>query len=77
MVISITLITVSTHSYESKPRRWSRVKGQLITKFHTVSHAAKLAKCHHNSFRLAAFGQCPRVRAWLIAQGIILEDNNT
>ena len=60
------------HSQDSEPRKWSRVKAQIIFRFHTVQAAASLARCHPNAFRLAARGECPRVVAWLKSQHIAL-----
>ena len=57
---------VTSHSQDTEPQNWPKVKGQLISKFTTVNAAAKKARCHPNSFRLAAtHGQCPRIIKWL------------
>jgi hypothetical protein len=70
--MSLNLTTVISHSHESEPRKWHEVKGEIIRKFRTVKRAAVLAKCHPNSFRLAAVGQCPRIIKWLKRHGVKL-----
>jgi hypothetical protein len=71
--VSLNFTTVSIHSHSNVRLKWPRVKGQIIARFHTVSRAARLAKCHPNSFRLAAEGACPRVQGWLRQNNIQLE----
>ncbi len=63
-------MTVNSHSQNSESRKWSGVKGQIIARFRKIKEAATLAGCHPNSFRLAANGECPRIRKWLEKRGI-------
>lgn len=70
--MTLIVMTMTTHSQDSEPRKWSWVKGQIISRFHTIKDAAKKCGCHPNAFRLAAVGECPRIITWLKSHGISL-----
>jgi hypothetical protein len=53
-------------------KTWKPVKARIVgSRFGTISGLAAHLRCHPNAIRLAAAGQCPRVRAKLITLGLL------
>ena len=62
------IVTVNT---ARKAPHWNTVKGRIITRFGTVSAAARLFECHPNAIREAVKGRCPKVREKMEGSGLL------